>query len=142
MASIVSATKGKFGGTPYYTFSMKAKAFMEKIHMPSKMDDWEDMSLEEREQRDINYARVKRQIAPYLAMDPDRFFGAIIVAAKNFDPKNFESVLTMCKNDMPKLYQAEAKNIGFLTFTGEELLIPLDGQHRAKAIKFAIEGYE
>lgn len=142
MASIVSAVKGKFGGTPYYTFSMKAKAFMEKTHMPSKMEDWEDMSLEEREQRDINYNRVKRQIAPYLAMDPDRFFGAIIVAAKNFDPNNFESVLKMCKDSMPHLYKSEAQNMGFLTFTGAELLIPLDGQHRVKAIKFAIEGLD
>ncbi|MDD9811866.1 MAG: DGQHR domain-containing protein [Gammaproteobacteria bacterium] len=142
MSSIVSAAKGKFGSTPFYVFSMQAKAFMEKTHMPSEMEDWEHMSLEEREQRDINYARIKRQIVPYLAMDPDRFFGAIIVAAKNFDPENFESVLTMCKNDMPKPYRAEAKNIGFLTFTGAELLIPLDGQHRVKAIKFAIEGLD
>jgi len=142
MSGTISAMKGKLGSTEYYVLTMKAKELAEKISIPSEMEDWEDMSLEEKEQRDINYARVKRQIAPYLAMDPDRFFGAIIVAAKNFDPKNFESVLTMCKNDMPKLYQAEAKNIGFLTFTGEELLIPLDGQHRAKAIKFAIEGYD
>jgi len=141
MASIVSAVKGKFGGTPYYTFSMKAKAFMEKTHMPSKMEDWEDMSLEEREQRDINYNRVKRQIAPYLAMDPDRFFGAIIVAAEHFDPSNFEPVLDMCER-MPRLYKPEARNMGFLTFTGAELLIPLDGQHRVKAIKFAIEGLD
>lgn len=142
MSGTISAMKGNLGSTEYYVLTMKAKELAEKISIPSEMEDWEDMSLEEREQRDINYARVKRQIAPYLAMDPDRFFGAIIVAAKNFDPKNFESVLAMCKNDMPKLYQAEAKNIGFLTFTGEELLIPLDGQHRAKAIKFAIEGYD
>jgi len=141
MSSIVSAVKGKFGSTPYYAFSMKAKAFMEKTHMPSKMEDWEDMSLEEREQRDINYARVKRQIAPYLANDPARFFGAIIVAAEHFDPSNFESVLDMC-DKMPRLYKPEARNMGFLTFTGAELLIPLDGQHRVKAIKFAIEGLD
>ena len=30
--------------------------------------------------------------------------------------------------------------MGFLTFNGGELFIPLDGQHRAKAFKFAIDG--
>ena len=142
MSDIISAMKGKFGSTGYYIFSMKAKTLAGKIHAPSQISDWESMTLEEREQRDINYCRVKRQIAPYLANDPDRFFGAIIVAAKNFDPNNFESVLKMCKDSMPHLYKSEAQNMGFLTFTGAELLIPLDGQHRVKAIKFAIEGLD
>ena len=142
MAGTISAMKGKFGSTEYYILTMKAKELAEKISIPSEMEDWKNMSLEEKEQRDINYARVKRQIAPYLANDPDRFFGAIIVAAKNFDPNNFESVLKMCKDSMPHLYKSEAQNMGFLTFTGAELLIPLDGQHRVKAIKFAIEGLD
>jgi len=142
MAGTISAMKGKFGSTEYYILTMKAKELAEKISIPSEMEDWKNMSLEEKEQRDINYSRVKRQIAPYLANDPDRFFGAIIVAAKNFDPNNFESVLKMCKDSMPHLYKSEARNMGFLTFTGAELLIPLDGQHRVKAIKFAIEGLD
>lgn len=142
MPDTIAAMKGKFGSTGYYIFSMKAKALAEKIHAPSQINDWEDMTLEEKEQRDINHSRVKRQIAPYLANDPDRFFGAIIVAAKNFDSNNFESVLKMCKDSMPHLYKSEAQNMGFLTFTGAELLIPLDGQHRVKAIKFAIEGLD
>lgn len=131
--------KGKFGNTEYYLLTMKAKELTEKISIPSEMKDWKNMSLEEKQQRDINYNRVKRQIAPYLANDPARFFGAIIVAAEHFDPSNFEPVLDMCEK-MPHLYKPEAQNMGFLTFTGAELLIPLDGQHRVKAIKFAIEG--
>ena len=32
------------------------------------------------------------------------------------------------------------KNMGFLTLSGEEMLIPLDGQHRVKAFEFATTG--
>ncbi len=33
-----------------------------------------------------------------------------------------------------------ANDIGILTLNGEELLIPLDGQHRLAALKFAVSG--
>ena len=32
--------------------------------------------------------------------------------------------------------------MGFLTFTGGEIMVPLDGQHRLKAIQFAITGVD
>ena len=39
---------------------------------------------------------------------------------------------------LPALYRANATDMGFLTLTGGEVLVPLDGQHRLKAIEFAI----
>jgi len=41
---------------------------------------------------------------------------------------------------LPALYNTVASHLGFLTLTGGEILIPLDGQHRLKAIEFAITG--
>ena len=38
------------------------------------------------------------------------------------------------------LYRVPATNMGFLNLTGGEVLVPLDGQHRLKAIQFAITG--
>lgn len=140
MATTLAALKGKFGSTEYFVLSMKAKELIEKTVIPSEIEDWPNLSLEEREQRDINYARVKKQIAPYLVRDEDRFFGAVILAAKNLDPKNFEPINDVATKGMPMLYKTQAHLMGFLTFQGNELLIPLDGQHRLKAIKFAIEG--
>ena len=141
MGTVVAAMKGTLGSTDYYILSMKAKELVEKATIPSdNKEEWENMTLEEREQRDINYARVKNQIAPYLASDKDRFFGAIIMTAKNFDPSNFEPISDIATRGLPNLYKTQAQHMGFLTFTGGEVLIPLDGQHRLKAIEFAMEG--
>lgn len=140
MATTVAAMKGKLGSTEYFILSMKAKELVEKTDIPSEIPGWDNLTLEEREQRDINYTRVKNQIAPYLAEDQDRFFGAIILTAKNFDSSQFEPISDIAMQGIPNLYKMEAKLMGFLTFSGGEQLIPLDGQHRLKAIEFAIEG--
>ena len=139
-STTVAAMKGKLGSTDYFILTMKAEELVEKTKIPSEMEGWEDMKLEEKEQRDINYNRVKTQIAPYLASDKDRFFGAIILTARNFDPSNFEPIADVATKGLPLLYKTQAQLMGFLTFTGGEVLIPLDGQHRLKAIEFAIEG--
>ena len=140
MATTVAAMKGKLGSTEYFILAMKAKELVEKTIIPSEIEGWEDMTLEEKEQRDINYGRVKDLIAPYLASDKDRFFGAIILTAKNMGASNFEPIADVATKGLPNLYKTQAQLMGFLTFTGGEELIPLDGQHRLKAIKFAIEG--
>ncbi len=140
MATTIAALKGKLGSTDYFILAMKAKELVEKTTIPSEMDGWENQTLEEREQRNINYTRVKNQIAPYLATDKDRFFGAIILTATNFDSSNFEPIADVATKGLPNLYKTQAQIMGFLTFTGGEELIPLDGQHRLKAIQFALEG--
>ena len=140
MGTTLAAMKGKLGNTDYFIIAMKAKELVEKAVIPSEMEEWHNLTLEEKEQRDINYNRVKKEIAPYLAKDKGRFFGAIIVAAKHFDPGNFEPIADVATKGLPKLYQTQARLLGFLTLTGGEVLIPLDGQHRLKAIQFALNG--
>ena len=140
MATTVPAMKGRLGNTDYYILSMKAQELVDKVKIPKEMDEWEDESIEERYQREINYHRVRSQIAPYLASDESRFFGALIVAAMNFDDKvSFEPLKDVTKG-LPGLYRVPATNMGFLNLTGGEVLVPLDGQHRLKAIQFAITG--
>lgn len=140
MATTVAAMKGKLGSTEYFILSMKAKELVEKASIPKELPGWDNLALEEREQREINYTRVRNQIAPYLASDKDRFFGAIILAAINFDANSFEPIADVATKGLPNLYKTQAKLMGFLTFTGGEVLVPIDGQHRLKAIQFAIEG--
>ena len=41
---------------------------------------------------------------------------------------------------IPKLYQTAAESLGFLTLSGGEMLVPLDGQHRLVALQAAISG--
>lgn len=139
MATALLAQKGQFGSTEFYLVTMPAKELAERLVIPKEMPEWEDMTLEERFQRDVNYGRVKSHMAPYLAHDPDRFFGAFIVAMYNAEAVDFEPITQIVKN-LPTLYQNAAKQLGFLHLQGNEVLVPLDGQHRLAAIKFAISG--
>ena len=139
----VPAMKGRLGNTPYYILSMKAGDLVNRVKIPKEMPDWKGMSIEERYQREIDYNRVRKQIAPYLANDDSRFFGALIVTAVNLDEKAFEEAFEPLSDrtmkDLPgNLYREAAANMGFLTLRGGEMLVPLDGQHRLKAIAFAL----
>ena len=137
----VAALRGKLGSTEYFIATMKAKAVADKVDILDK-EEWEKLDLEEREQRQIDYNRVKKHIAPYLARNPDRFFGAIIVAVKNFNPDGFEPILEkdVIRKGISKAEKPAATAMGFLTFDGSEIFHSLDGQHRLKAIDFAIKG--
>ena len=118
MPTVIPVLKGTLGTTEYFVCAMKAGELAEKARIPAEDPDWKNPTYEEQEQRKINYARVKRQIAPYLAQDKDRFFGAIIVAVKNFDPvKSFEPITDMVKG-MPNIYKSQAGAMGFLTLSG------------------------
>ena len=141
MATTVAAMKARLGDTDYFILTMKAKELADKITIPKDLEGWSDWSVEELYQRDINYHRVRTQIAPYLANDESRFFGAVIVTALNFgDDVSFEPLADVATKGLPGLYRSAAASMGFLTFTGGEVLVPLDGQHRLKAIQFAVSG--
>ena len=141
MSTTVAAMKARLGDTDYYVLTMKAKDLADKVQTPKETNEWEDMSVEERYQREINYTRVRKQIAPYLASNDTRFFGAVIVAAKNFSESvEFEPLGDVLSKGLPVRYRMEAENMGFLNFSGGEVFVPLDGQHRLKAISFAVSG--
>ena len=141
MSTTVAAMKARLGDTDYYVLSMKAQDLVNRVKIPREMEGWSDLSVEERYQRDINYSRVRKQIAPYLANDDSRFFGAVIVAAKHFKENvEWEPLTAVLAKGLPVRYRTEAENLGFLNFRGGELLVPLDGQHRLKAIEFALTG--
>lgn len=131
--------KGRFGSTEYFVVTMRAKELAEKLVIPKDLQDWEELTIEERFQREINYSRVKKHIAPYLANDEDRFFGAFIVDIYNDEGVEFESIESIAKG-LPSLYKKAAVSLGMLNFDGNEILVPLDGQHRLAAIRFAISG--
>lgn len=140
MASVLPAMRGKFGSTDYYIVTMPAKELTERLVVPQNIEGWSDFSLEERYQREIDYNRVKRQIAPYLVEDSDRFFGAFIVSMLNAGDIEFEAITNIFKGNVPSLYRSAGRVFGFLTLQGSEIMVPLDGQHRLAALEFAISG--
>ena len=135
------AIKARLGDTTYYILSMKAGELINRVKVPKELEGWDTKSIEERYQRDINYHRVRTQIAPYLANDESRFFGALIVTAMNFDEEEaFEPLTEVTTKGLPRSYRVPATSMGFLVFNGGEVLVPLDGQHRLAAIEFAVTG--
>ena len=145
MSSTVPAMKGRMGNTDYYLMSLKARELVNLVKEPKNMPGWDDEKIEEIYQRKINYQRVRNQIAPYLANNKDsRFFGSLIVAAFNFDDKvEFTPLNDIAAVNASRLRPDEKEagsKIGMLTLHGGIMMVPLDGQHRLKALEFAMLG--
>lgn len=141
MATMVPALRGKFGETEYFLSSMRVGEFLKFACFPKEISDWEDFSIEERYHKDINLANVRKSVAPYFAMDEYRFSGSLVLAVINHENMVFEPLTSFGgRSNVPALYQTASGDMGFLTLQGGETLVPLDGQHRTKAFKFAIDG--
>ncbi len=145
MSSTLPAMKGRMGDTDYYILSLKASELVNLVKEPKNMPGWDDEKIEEIYQRKINYARVRNQIAPYLATNKrSRFFGSLIVAAFNFDEKvEFTPLNEISAVNASRLRPDEkeaGQKIGMLTLHGGVMMAPLDGQHRLKALEFAMLG--
>ena len=141
MVTMVPALRGKFGETEYFFSSMRVGEFLKFARFPKEISDWEDLSIEERYHKDINLANIRKFIAPYFAMDEYRFSGSLVLAVINHENMVFEPLTNFGgRSNVPALYQTASGDMGFLTLQGGEILVPLDGQHRAKAFKFAIYG--
>ena len=147
MPTTIPALRGNFGATEYFLTTMNIGEFVKNVHFPQELPDWESLSIEEKFQREISVRRVRNEIAPYFASDPDRFFRRFGAGCHQ---RRRDGVRASAqhrgggggggRNVVPQLYQSAAQNMGFLTLQGSEILVPLDGQHRAKAFKFAIDG--
>lgn len=142
MATVIPATRGNFGNIEYYLTTMKVGEVLQKVRFPKDLPGWLDKSIEERWQREINFTRIRKEIAPYFATDEDRFSGAVVLAALNDADMDFEPLTEFMdvKQVFRRTYQSHARDLGFVVLSGSEILVPLDGQHRLMAFRFAIEG--
>lgn len=136
--STIPALKGSFGTFEYWVTAMPVADLVSKVTIASKLDGWEDKSLEERYQRDLDLNRIRKEIAPYFAKEQDRFSSAIVLTVINHEDMEFEPLESVSKLSRP--YRLAANNIGFLHFSGQEIFVPLDGQHRTQAFKWALSG--
>lgn len=122
----------QMGSTTYYLSSIPARELVMVVRPASEaLPDWNEMSIEDRIQRDINMKRLHDEVIPYLASHPDRFFGAVIVLVTG--RVDFER-LTSLGISAPKAYEGALEKFGFLTISGGEW-IALDGQHRLIALR-------
>ena len=143
MPTTIPALRGQFGRFEYWLTTIHVEELVSKVRLPKDVPGWDDLTIEERYQRDVDVRRVTRDIAPYFANDEHRFTGSLVLAVINDERMSFEPLNDFGgggRGKIPQLYQSAAHNLGFLTLNGDEMLVPLDGQHRAKAFKFAMNG--
>ena len=133
----LAATRAKMGSTTYYLAKMKASLLSGMVQTArDAFPDWDNLTIEERIQRELNKKRVLEEIVPYLNESEDRFFGSLIVL---IDGKiEFEPISEITAS-VPKAYEGIFADIGALTIaTGR--LIALDGQHRLVALRAIVQG--
>lgn len=120
--------RGHVGDWRYYTGVMKFKD-VAKLVTPSVDEFCKPSCLNDLLQRQLteNY----KSIATYLLNEKQRFFNAIVLAIYDGDPKWLEI-------EFGEEYE-EYNNVGFLAFTDEIQVFPVDGQHRVKGIIEALK---
>ena len=78
------------------------------------MEQWEDMTVDERMQRDINGVRVATEIVPYIVSDPNWFFGSLIIDLyQGGEELVFQDINEVVETKFAA-YAGTLKDVGFL----------------------------
>lgn len=131
---IYPAIKATMGDWEYYIVRMKMREIANEIKFAH--DLYEDNTLNDAIQRDLDEGRVKREIVNYLANREDRFFSSIVVASLGGSPtwvpilKDEAVVSEIFANAW-----SMRDSFGALAFDDAPKYYALDGQHRVAAIK-------
>ena len=138
--STLGCIRAKIGTTPYYITKIRVGELIRSVGIAKELPEWDDMTADEKMQRECDLRRVVEEIVPYLVQDPDHFFGSLIVDIfSGFDEIVFEPLMDVISN-VPIAYRIPLQDFGTLTLPGRERLIALDGQHRLLALKIAVMG--
>lgn len=129
MADLVPVIRGTMGGREYYIGKMTFQELSAKVQFFNELET--SRELDDLLQREIS--RRTEDMTNYLLRQPERFYGAIIVAAWGGRPV----YQTVKMEDHPLL--DDDFEFGLLKFDGRQEYFALDGQHRLKSIKDAIE---
>ena len=132
------AVKGRMGSTNYYFTKLPASHLTGSVRPACEVDElWNNDNPEESLQRKPNMARIKDAIAPYLANNPDRFMGSILVLSLD-KSLVFESIQDL-GSSLNHAYKSGSEDLGFLSIDSGKL-IALDGQHRLIALREIVQG--
>ncbi len=133
MPDYVPALKAKMGDWQYYVTVMKLGKIARECRLADEIHANKD--LDDLIQREIQN-RVQTEMVPYLLNEPQRFYGALVVAVYGGEPE-FDPVKV---NEHHLIDDKENSSYGFglLRFDGSQIYYALDGQHRLKSIQEAI----
>ena len=119
------AIKARMGDWDYYIVRMTMREVAREVQLASQL--WEDKTLSDAIQREIDQSRVKQQIVNFLSRRDDRFFSSLVVAAIGGNPT------------WTTLASRFGDSFGELSFEKDPKYYALDGQHRLKAITELME---
>jgi DNA sulfur modification protein DndB len=77
------------------------------------------------------FQRSCTQIKDYILSQSEHFFNSLVLAVYDGEPKWVEMEIDFQNSDF--------YNLGFLQFSGEEKIFPVDGQHRVEGIREALK---
>lgn len=132
------ALRGLFGDWAYYSCLMSLKElstrvkFADQIHQSKALSDLIQRKLKDERADDI---------ATYLKSNSERFFNSLVVAVYGGDPAwhELDEIKPQHKDfEVSEVSKDAIASLGFLSFTGEELLFALDGQHRLAGVQKAV----
>jgi len=135
MPDYVPALRAHMGDWTYYVTVMKlgkvAKecSLAEEIHAHKDLDDLIQRAIED---------RVRKEMVPYLLNEPQRFYGALVVAVYGGDPE-FSPVMVVEHKLIDDKEDRSSYGFGLLRFDGSQTYYALDGQHRLKSIQEAVK---
>ena len=140
MSVLLMAQRGQMGNNTYYITTMKANTLISTVRYACEMENWPDMTVDERMQRELKGDRIATEIVPYIVNDPDWFFGSLIIDIySGWENIRFQSIKDVCETKFDT-YDEALSSAGFLTLPDNKSLIALDGQHRLAALSMAIRG--
>jgi DNA sulfur modification protein DndB len=91
-------------------------------------------------QRKLKEGRSK-EIAEYLIREPQRFFNSLVVSIYGGNPSwhSFSNFKPLADDiDLAEIPTDVEASVGFLSFTGQEKMFAIDGQHRLAGMKEAV----
>src|SRR5581483_6369652 len=134
MPDYVPALKGKMGDWTYYVTVMKLGKVARECRIAE--DIRANPELENLIQRALQ-DRVQKEMVPYLLNEPQRFYGALVVAVYGGEPE-FSPVRVAEHELIDDSSERDSYGFGLLRFDGSQVYYALDGQHRLKSIQEAI----
>ena len=129
--------RSKMGDWIFYSCVMRLADIADRVSFADEIH--KNKSLSKLIQRELEDKRAE-SIKNYLLADKERFFGSLVIAVYGGHPAWSDIDLKEGINsDYKFLDENQGANLGFLSFTGEEKLFALDGQHRLAGIREAVK---
>jgi DNA sulfur modification protein DndB len=134
MPDYVPALQAKMGDWKYYVTVMKLGKVARECRLAEEIHT--DKDLDALIQRAIQ-DRVDKEMVPYLLNEPQRFYGALVVAVYGGEPEF--SPVRVDEHQLIDDKDRGSYGFGLLRFDGSQVYYALDGQHRLKSIQEAIK---